>query len=210
MDDNARPHRTLAVEELLESEDITRMDWPVYSPDLKPIEHVWDALGKLYSYDFEDLFNSIDINDIIKEILVIIRILSAILLLGDVTYTLKGSAATANNPYLISTAAKNLSVDNEQLCSVICKGPTVEDVLAKRDAWVQFLYLRVFDWIVTSINKQLSFSRLVFNFSHNLETTQDSNKCTYRLVQKETLFRPIHLRAAVAQWSGYRIMAGMS
>ncbi|GFS57890.1 transposable element Tcb2 transposase [Trichonephila clavipes] len=28
MDDNAQSHRTLAVEELLESEDITRMDWP--------------------------------------------------------------------------------------------------------------------------------------------------------------------------------------
>ncbi|GFS54842.1 transposable element Tc3 transposase [Trichonephila clavipes] len=46
MDDNARPHRTLAVEELLESEDITRMDWPAYSPDLNPIEHVGDALGR--------------------------------------------------------------------------------------------------------------------------------------------------------------------
>ncbi|GFT71363.1 transposable element Tc1 transposase [Trichonephila clavipes] len=40
MDDNARPHWTFAVEELLESEDITQMDWPAYSPDLNLIEHV--------------------------------------------------------------------------------------------------------------------------------------------------------------------------
>ncbi|GFU84847.1 transposable element Tcb2 transposase [Trichonephila clavipes] len=46
MDDNARSHRTLAVEELWESEDISRMDWSEYSPDLNPIEHVWDALGR--------------------------------------------------------------------------------------------------------------------------------------------------------------------
>ncbi|GBN10996.1 hypothetical protein AVEN_13658-1 [Araneus ventricosus] len=46
MDDNARPHRALLVDEFLESEDTRWMDWTARSPDLNPIEHVWDALGR--------------------------------------------------------------------------------------------------------------------------------------------------------------------
>ncbi|GFX33717.1 transposable element Tcb2 transposase [Trichonephila clavipes] len=46
MDDNAPCHRTVAAEQLLESEGIERMDWPERSQDLNPIEHVWDFLGR--------------------------------------------------------------------------------------------------------------------------------------------------------------------
>ncbi|GFU37284.1 transposable element Tc3 transposase [Trichonephila clavipes] len=46
MDDNAPCHHTVAAEQLLESEDIERMDWLARSPDINPIEHVWDFLGR--------------------------------------------------------------------------------------------------------------------------------------------------------------------
>ncbi|GFV14527.1 transposable element Tcb2 transposase [Trichonephila clavipes] len=46
MDDNAPCHRTVAAEQLLESEDIERMDWLARSPDLNPIEPLWDFLGR--------------------------------------------------------------------------------------------------------------------------------------------------------------------
>ncbi|GFU18202.1 transposable element Tcb2 transposase [Trichonephila clavipes] len=40
------PHRANLVEDFLFEEEIVRMEWPACSPDMNPIEHVWDALGR--------------------------------------------------------------------------------------------------------------------------------------------------------------------
>lgn len=45
-DDNARPHRARVVSDFLRQNNVQQMDWPAYSPDLAPIEHAWDELGR--------------------------------------------------------------------------------------------------------------------------------------------------------------------
>ncbi len=44
--DNARPHIARICTQFLEAENIAVLAWPAYSPDMSPIEHVWDALDR--------------------------------------------------------------------------------------------------------------------------------------------------------------------
>ena len=46
MDDNARPHRSRAETAYLQWEAVTSVPWPAMNPDVNPIEHIWDMLGR--------------------------------------------------------------------------------------------------------------------------------------------------------------------
>ena len=44
--DNARPHVARVCQDFLANNNIAPLAWPPYSPDLTPIEHIWDELDR--------------------------------------------------------------------------------------------------------------------------------------------------------------------
>lgn len=47
VNDNARPHIAMLVTQLLVYHGIQRMGWLSKSPELLPMEHFWDIMGKI-------------------------------------------------------------------------------------------------------------------------------------------------------------------
>ena len=44
--DNARPHTARYTMDVLNNNNVQLLEWPSRSPDLSPIEHMWDVLGR--------------------------------------------------------------------------------------------------------------------------------------------------------------------
>ena len=74
-DDNSYPHRTHIVLDFLEYQGVEHMEWPKMVPDLNPIEHLWDQIGRQvaahveYESTLEDLrFHIVDEWDALPQI----------------------------------------------------------------------------------------------------------------------------------------------
>ena len=46
MHDNARPHVARIRRQFLNRNNVNVLPWPAVSPDMNPIEHIWDYLGR--------------------------------------------------------------------------------------------------------------------------------------------------------------------
>jgi len=44
--DKARPRVARITREYLQAHNVNTLSWPALSPDLYPIEHIWDELGR--------------------------------------------------------------------------------------------------------------------------------------------------------------------
>ncbi|CAF4918864.1 unnamed protein product [Pieris macdunnoughi] len=55
MHDNARCHTARVTQQFLREVDLRTMDWPALSPDINPVEHLWDELNKGYEQEIQPI-----------------------------------------------------------------------------------------------------------------------------------------------------------
>ena len=64
--DNAPPHRAHNTGNFLRNQDVEVMDWPALSPDMNPIEHIWDRMGRVIRDMDNPPLNVADLRDALR------------------------------------------------------------------------------------------------------------------------------------------------
>lgn len=67
MQDNARPHTARATQAVLEESHIQALPWPANSPDLNPIEHLWDQLKRRVRESEQEICNQQQLINALKQ-----------------------------------------------------------------------------------------------------------------------------------------------
>lgn len=62
MHDNAKPHASRHTAEEMTARGITVIPWPPYSPDLNPIEKVWNKMKDYLQQKWPQVSTSYDVN----------------------------------------------------------------------------------------------------------------------------------------------------
>lgn len=68
MQNNARPHTANVTRRLFERHNITLLDHPPNSPDLNPIEHIWDEMGRRLNHREEQPHNFEELEETLRQI----------------------------------------------------------------------------------------------------------------------------------------------
>ena len=94
--DKARPHTARVTQQYLQQNDVHILPWPAYSPDLNPLEHLWDYLKrKIHSQNIQKVdqlqatlvreWNAVQLNQIRRPVGSMRRSCTAVALANVVT-----------------------------------------------------------------------------------------------------------------------------
>jgi transposase len=68
MQDNARPHTANVTRRFFEEHNIALLPHPANSPDLNPIEHIWDEIGRRLRRREEQPYNLNQLGETLRQI----------------------------------------------------------------------------------------------------------------------------------------------